>query len=236
MNAMPRIAGVDEAGRGPLAGPVVVAAVILDPARPIAGLDDSKKLSAKRRELLELQILERALEFAVIEVDAATIDSINILQATLQGMRLALEALMHAPDLALIDGNRLPQNLGCPARAIVGGDASVGAISAASIIAKVHRDRLMHAYDAIHPGYGFLSENVGFAERLAAEGITFNGPRPDHLRGFGLKHTAREIAERSGVPLLPGSGLLASADEPHYCVEQARFGAVKLPGKKRARF
>ena len=193
MNAMPRIAGVDEAGRGPLAGPVVVAAVILDPTRPIAGLDDSKKLSAKRRELLEPQILERALAFAVIEVDAPTIDSINILQATLQGMRLALEALMHAPDLALIDGNRLPQNLRCPARAIVGGDASVEAISAASIIAKVHRDRLMHAYDAIHPGYGF-AVHMGYptASHLAA--LRALGPCAIHRRSFAPVRAALQIA------------------------------------------
>ncbi len=183
MNAASRIAGVDEAGRGPLAGPVVVAAVILDPARPIAGLDDSKKLSAARRERLEPLILERALAYAVIEVDASTIDAINILQATLQGMRLALEALAHAPDLALVDGNRLPPNLRCPARAIVGGDASVEAISAASILAKVHRDRCMRAFDAVHPGYGF-AVHMGYPTPAHLAALRALGPCAIHRRSF----------------------------------------------------
>ena len=117
-------AGVDEAGRGPLAGPVVVAAVILDPARPIAGLADSKILSAARREALDAQIRERALAFSVIEIGVADIDSLNILQATLLGMSRALAALAPAPRLALIDGNRLPKDLCCTARAIVDGDAT----------------------------------------------------------------------------------------------------------------
>ena len=181
--AASHIAGVDEAGRGPLAGPVVVAAVILDPLKPIAGLADSKKLSASRRERLEPQILERAFAYAVIEVDAATIDSINILQATLLGMKRALDALVHAPDLALIDGNRLPRDLRCAARAIVGGDASVEAISAASILAKVHRDRLMSAYDAIHPGYGF-AVHMGYPTPAHLAALRTLGPCPIHRRSF----------------------------------------------------
>ncbi|MEO8741716.1 MAG: ribonuclease HII [Lysobacteraceae bacterium] len=178
-----RIAGVDEAGRGPLAGPVVVAAVILDPKRPIEGLADSKKLSANRRERLEPQILERAFAYAVIEVDAVTIDSINILQATLLGMKRALDALEYAPDLALIDGNRLPRDLCCAARAIVGGDATVDAISAASILAKVHRDRLMRAYDAIHPGYGF-AVHMGYPTPAHLAVLRTLGPCPIHRRSF----------------------------------------------------
>ncbi|HEV2606754.1 MAG TPA: ribonuclease HII [Xanthomonadaceae bacterium] len=183
MHAASRIAGVDEAGRGPLAGPVVVAAVILDPSRPIAGLADSKQLSARRRESLEPRIFECALACAVIEVDAAMIDSINILQATLRGMRLALEALQIAPDLALIDGNRLPQDLRCPARAMVGGDASVEAISAASILAKVHRDRCMHAFDAIHPGYGFAT-HMGYPTPSHLAALRVLGPCTIHRRSF----------------------------------------------------
>ena len=187
-----RIAGVDEAGRGPLAGPVVVVAVILDPARPITGLADSKQLSAKRREQLELQILERALAFAVIEVDAAMIDRINILQATLHGMRLALEALTHAPDFALIDGNRLPQDLRCPGRAIVGGDASVAAISAASILAKVHRDRRMRAFDAIYPGYGFAA-HMGYPTAAHCIALRALGPCAIHRRSFAPVRAALQI-------------------------------------------
>ena len=183
MKAASRIAGVDEAGRGPLAGPVVVAAVILDPARPIAGHDDSKRLSAKRREALESQILERAMACSVIEVDAAMIDAINILQATLRGMRLALEALLHAPDLALIDGNRLPRDLRCPARAIVGGDGSVDAIGAASILAKVHRDRCMRAFDAVHPGYGF-AVHMGYPTPAHLAALRELGPCAIHRRSF----------------------------------------------------
>ena len=183
MKATPRIAGVDEAGRGPLAGPVVVAAVILDPARPITGLDDSKRLSAKRREALEPLILERALACAVIEVDAAMIDTINILQATLRGMRLALDALRYAPDLALIDGNRLPRDLRCPARAIVGGDGSVDAIGAASILAKVHRDRCMRAFDVVHPGYGFAA-HMGYPTPAHLAALRDLGPCAIHRRSF----------------------------------------------------
>jgi ribonuclease HII len=178
-----RVAGVDEAGRGPLAGPVVVAAVILDPARPIAGLADSKQLSAARREQLEPQILAFALAFAIVEVDAETIDRINILQATLQGMRLALDALSTAPGHALIDGNRLPRELRCEATAIVGGDATVAAISAASILAKAHRDRLMRAFDATHPGYGFAA-HMGYPTPAHLVALKALGPCPIHRRSF----------------------------------------------------
>lgn len=176
-------AGVDEAGRGPLAGPVVVAAVILDPGRPIAGLADSKVLSATRREQLDALIRARALAFSVIEVDAAEIDRCNILQATLFGMTRALAALDPAPVLALIDGTHVPKNIQCSGRAIVGGDALELAISAASILAKVARDRLMCEMDARYPGYGF-AKHKGYPtpDHLAA--LRHLGPCPEHRRSF----------------------------------------------------
>ncbi|MBI2396477.1 MAG: ribonuclease HII [Xanthomonadales bacterium] len=180
---MKRRAGVDEAGRGPLAGPVVVAAVILDPARPIAGLADSKQLREAQRLALDGEIRARALAFCVIEVDAATIDRLNILQATLLGMRDALRGLAATPDEALIDGNKLPRDLPCPARAIVDGDALIAEISAASILAKVHRDRLLVELDAVHPGYGFAAhKGYPTAEHLAA--LERLGPCPAHRRSF----------------------------------------------------
>jgi ribonuclease HII len=177
------IAGVDEAGRGPLAGPVVVAAVILDPARPIEGLDDSKRLSAKRREQLYALIVERALAHAVVRVEAAEIDRINILQATLAGMCLALQGLTTAPALALIDGNRLPKTLPCPARAIIGGDASEPAISAASILAKVTRDRILVEYETRWPGYGF-ARHKGYPTAAHVAALQRLGPCPEHRRSF----------------------------------------------------
>lgn len=176
-------AGVDEAGRGPLAGPVVVAAVILDPARPIAGLADSKILSAARREALDAQIRERALAFSVIEIGVADIDSLNILQATLLGMSRALAALAPAPRLALIDGNRLPKDLCCTARAIVDGDATEPAIGAASILAKVARDRILCELDAIHPGYGF-ARHKGYPTPEHFAALERLGPCPAHRRSF----------------------------------------------------
>jgi ribonuclease HII len=178
-----RIAGVDEAGRGPIAGPVVVAAVILDPARPIPGLADSKQLSPGRRTALDIEIRQVALAFAVIVVPAATIDRINILQATLVGMREALLALAPAPERALVDGNRLPRDLPCMAEAVVGGDALEPAISAASILAKVHRDGLMDLLDARFPGYGFLRHR-GYPTPEHFEALERLGPCPEHRRSF----------------------------------------------------
>ena len=150
-------AGVDEAGRGPLAGPVVVAAVILDPRRRINGLADSKVLTPARREVLDARIRERAIAFSVVSIDVAEIDRINIFQATMLGMARALAALVPVPELALIDGNRVPRGTVCAARAIVDGDALERAISAASILAKVARDRLMVELGERFPGYGFAS-------------------------------------------------------------------------------
>ncbi|MBN8740040.1 MAG: ribonuclease HII [Lysobacterales bacterium 69-70] len=190
------VAGVDEAGRGPLAGPVVVAAVILDPARVIRGLDDSKYLSEERRGMLEPRIRERALAWSVIVVDAAEIDRINIFQATMLGMRRALAALATVPQLALIDGNHLPKQLPCPARAVIGGDASEPAISAASILAKVARDRLMLALDAEHPGYGF-ARHKGYPTPEHLQSLQQLGPCIQHRRSFA---PVRALLEPEPVP------------------------------------
>jgi len=177
------VAGVDEAGRGPLAGPVAVAAVILDPACPIEGLADSKQLSAKRREALYSLIVERAIAHAVVCVEAVEIDRVNILNATLSGMVRALELLAFVPSLALIDGNRLPKSLHCSARAIIGGDASEPAISAASIIAKVTRDRMMREMDTRWPGYGF-AQHKGYPTKDHVAALQRLGPCPEHRRSF----------------------------------------------------
>lgn len=176
-------AGVDEAGRGPLAGPVCVAAVILDPARPIAGLDDSKRLTARRRDILFNQIVERAAAFHVVMVSRAEIDRINILQATMQGMRRAVEGLAPAAEYVLVDGNRLPPGLSCPARAVIGGDHLHAVISAASILAKVTRDRYMIELDTRHPGYGFASHK-GYGVAAHLEALARLGPCPEHRRSF----------------------------------------------------
>jgi ribonuclease HII len=188
------VAGVDEAGRGPLAGPVAVAAVILDPAHPIDGLADSKQLSAERREALYPLIIERAAAHAIVCVEAAEIDRINILNATLAGMARALELLVLAPSLALIDGNRLPKSLPCPARAIVGGDASEPAISAASILAKVTRDRILCDYETRWPGYGF-ARHKGYPTREHIAALAQLGPCPEHRRSFA---PVREACLRFG--------------------------------------
>ncbi|MEO7198936.1 MAG: ribonuclease HII [Dokdonella sp.] len=177
------IAGVDEAGRGPLAGPVLVAAVILDPTRPIAGLADSKLLSPARREELALCIRASAHAFAICAVEVEEIDQLNILHATMAGMSRALRALAVLPELALIDGNRLPRDLPCRGRAVIGGDASEAAISAASILAKTERDRLMTAMDSIHPGYGF-ARHKGYSTAAHLVALRQLGPCPQHRRSF----------------------------------------------------
>lgn len=177
------LCGVDEAGRGPLCGPVVAAAVILDPARPIAGLDDSKKLTEKKRDALAPQIRERAHAWAVAEATVAEIDELNILHATMLAMRRAVEALGCLPDEVLVDGNRIPHGLTVSARAIVQGDALVAAISAASILAKTHRDALLREMDLRFPAYGF-AQHKGYAtaEHLAA--LRRLGPTAEHRRSF----------------------------------------------------
>jgi len=178
-----RIAGVDEAGRGPLAGPVVAAAVILDPGRPVAGLDDSKKLNAKLRARLEAEIRDRAIGFAVAEANVEEIDQLNILQATLLAMRRALESLPLRPSLALIDGNRLPEIDGMALRAVVGGDGREPAISAASILAKEHRDRIMLELDRSYPEYG-LARHKGYPTPAHLAVLRRIGPCPAHRRSF----------------------------------------------------
>lgn len=178
-----RVAGVDEAGRGPLAGPVAVAAVILDPARPIEGLDDSKKLSAARRDVLFDLIRARALAWQVTLVSAAEIDRINILQATFEGMRRCVAALAPVPVLVRIDGHQVPPGLGLAAEALVGGDGLDAAIGAASILAKVSRDRWMQALDTRHPGYGF-ARHKGYPTREHLEALDRLGPCPEHRRSF----------------------------------------------------
>jgi len=177
-----RVAGVDEAGRGPLAGPVVAAAVILDPARPIEGLDDSKKLSEAQRKALYAAIVERALAWSVVEIAPADIDRLNILQATLLGMQRAVEALDPPPDRALVDGNRAPR-LPCPLRTLVGGDALEPAISAASILAKVSRDRFMRTLHQRFPGYGF-DRHKGYPTADHLEALARLGPCEQHRRSF----------------------------------------------------
>ncbi|MFZ2853108.1 MAG: ribonuclease HII [Rhodocyclaceae bacterium] len=175
--------GVDEAGRGPLAGPVVAAAVILDPANPIAGLNDSKKLSAKRRELLAVEIRAKALAWAVAEASVEEIDRINILQASLLAMRRAVEALAIAPEHALIDGNRCPTLLQCTAEAIVGGDGKVASIAAASILAKTVRDAGMLELHAVYPQYGF-DRHMGYPTALHLAALREHGVSPIHRRSY----------------------------------------------------
>lgn len=178
------VAGVDEAGRGPLAGPVAVAAVILDPSRPrIRGLDDSKKLTQAKRESLYEKIVDRALAHCVVLVMADEIDRINIFQATMTGMCRALTGLSPAAHEAWIDGNALPRELPCTGRAIVGGDALEPAISAASILAKVSRDRWMVELDREYPGYGF-ADHKGYATPAHLDALKRLGPCPQHRRSF----------------------------------------------------
>lgn len=177
-----RVAGVDEVGRGPLAGPVVAAAVILPPQPEIAGLTDSKRLTQKRREQLDVQIRERAECFAIACASVEEIDRINILQASLLAMQRAVSGLAKAPMHVLVDGNHLPE-LPCDAQAVVGGDARFDCISAASIIAKVHRDRLMLELHERYPQYGFAS-NKGYPSREHREALQRFGACPVHRRSF----------------------------------------------------
>lgn len=176
------LAGVDEAGRGPLAGPVLAAAVMLHPDRPIVGLDDSKRLSARRREALFDVILDQALCCSVAEATVEEVDRLNILQATLLAMQRAVAGLRLRPTQVLVDGNQLPV-LDVPAEALVRGDAYVPAIAAASIVAKVQRDRWCRQADADWPQYGFARhKGYGTAAHLAA--LQTHGPSPWHRRSF----------------------------------------------------
>jgi ribonuclease HII len=176
------VAGVDEVGRGPLAGPVVAAAVILHPDRPIEGLVDSKKLSEKRREQLSELIREQAHSWCLGRAEVEEIDRINILQASLLAMKRAVEGLPSLPDLALVDGKHAPQ-LTCRVDTVIGGDALVESISAASIIAKVARDREMVELDNRYPGYG-LARHKGYPTKQHLEGLQTLGVSPIHRRSF----------------------------------------------------
>ncbi|MBL8446884.1 MAG: ribonuclease HII [Zoogloeaceae bacterium] len=177
------ICGVDEAGRGPLCGPVMAAAVILDPRRPILGLADSKKLSAARRDRLASEIRTHALAWSVAEASVEEIDRLNILQASLLAMQRAVSALDPRPAEAWIDGNRCP-SLSMPARAIVGGDALEPAISAASILAKTARDALLVELDRSYPEYG-LAAHKGYPTAAHLAALRRHGPAPIHRRSFG---------------------------------------------------
>lgn len=193
--AVTLIAGVDEAGRGPLAGPVFAAAVILSPDRPIAGLRDSKKLSARQRERLAAEIREKALCFAITEASVDEIDRRNILQATLQAMRAAVEALAVTPGRVLVDGNQRPPIPHLPVQTLVGGDDREPAIAAASILAKTARDALMLDYARQYPGYGF-EQHKGYGTRQHLEALRTLGPSPVHRRSFAP--VARALAEAGG--------------------------------------
>ena len=188
-----RVAGVDEAGRGPLAGPVVAAAVILDPSRPVPGARDSKKLSPARREALAILVRERALAWSVALASVEEIDSLNILQASLLAMRRAIQALAPAAEFALIDGLHVPE-LSIGARAIVGGDASEPAISCASILAKTHRDAILRDLDRVHPGYGF-AEHFGYPTARHRERLRALGPCAAHRRTYAPVREALAAAE-----------------------------------------
>lgn len=195
------IAGIDEAGRGPLAGPVIAAAVILDPARPIAGLADSKTLSPSARVVLEQQIRAKALSFALGRAEVEEIDTLNILNASLLAMRRAVLALSIQPALAQVDGTHCPW-LPCPVEAIVRGDSTIACISAASILAKVARDREMHELDRLYPGYG-LARHKGYPTRAHHEALIRLGVSPVHRRSFA---PVRRCFSLPHLPPLVGEG------------------------------
>ncbi|MCI2046713.1 MAG: ribonuclease HII [Faecalibacterium sp.] len=176
-------AGVDEAGRGPLCGPVAVGACILDPEKPISGVNDSKKLSEKKREALYTEITEKALAWKVVFVGPEEIDRVNILQATMEGMCEAVEGLAIVPNLVLIDGNRVPEALNIPAQYVIKGDGTSASIAAASILAKVSRDRYMRELDKQFPQYQ-LAKHKGYPTKLHYELIAQYGIQPFYRRSF----------------------------------------------------
>lgn len=183
--AMPAVlcAGVDEAGRGPLAGPVFAAAVILDGDAPIEGLNDSKKLTALRRDELALEIRERAMSWSIASATVAEIDEFNILRATMLAMRRACEGLRLAPQQVLVDGNQVPGGLACAAQYVIGGDAKVPSISAASILAKTARDTYCDDMHRRYPDYGF-DRHKGYATALHLQRLLDLGPCDEHRRSF----------------------------------------------------
>lgn len=176
------LAGVDEVGRGPLAGPVITAAVMLDCRHTITGLADSKQLTAKKRQLLDLEIRRHALCYSIGRADVNEIDQLNILQATMLAMQRAVAGLTTRPNKVMVDGNRVP-DLPCEAEAIVGGDGLVAEISAASIVAKVYRDSLMADLHRQYPQYGF-DKNKGYPTRMHREALLQYGAAPCHRRSF----------------------------------------------------
>jgi ribonuclease HII len=183
MNLSPYLeAGVDEAGRGPLAGPVVVAAVILPTVHDLLWLDDSKRVTAKRREQLAPRIEDQAIAFAVEFVAVDEIDRVNILQATMNGMQRAVEGLDPSPQRAMIDGNRAPR-LSCEVKTVIGGDRLIASISAASILAKVYRDRLMISMHCLYPAYGF-DRHKGYPTAHHLDRLKVLGPCPIHRKSF----------------------------------------------------
>lgn len=197
------VAGVDEVGRGPLCGPVVTAAVILDPSRPIRGLNDSKKLGEARREALFDEICEKALAWCIGRAEVEEIDRLNILHATMLAMQRAVEGLCVMPRLALIDGNRCPQ-LSVPTAAVVKGDSQVPAIAAASILAKVSRDREMQTMDLLYPGYG-LAAHKGYPTAEHLDALTRLGPTRIHRRSFAPVRAAFEALAQSAQPTATGA-------------------------------
>ena len=192
-----RVAGVDEAGRGPLAGPVVAAAVILDDNNPVEGLRDSKRLTAARRDRLFDEIREKALAWSVASASVAEIDTINILQATLVAMQRAVDGLLPKAEFVFIDGNRCPA-LACPTQAVIKGDDRVAAISAASIIAKVTRDREMQSLDEQYPGYG-LAQHKGYPSKAHLAALESLGITEIHRRSYAPVRKMLEKSAGSGV-------------------------------------
>ena len=192
------VAGVDEAGRGPLAGPVVAAAVILRDDLVIEGLRDSKQLAPARRETVAALIRERALAFALGSADVAEIDALNVLRASLLAMSRAVTALEIAPQQVLVDGNQLPE-LSCEARAVVGGDRLVPAVSAASVLAKVARDAMMAELDLLYPQYGF-ARHKGYATEAHRAALKQHGPSPEHRRTFAPVRDVLKARVRRAFP------------------------------------
>jgi ribonuclease HII len=191
------VCGVDEAGRGPLAGPVFAAAVILDPARPIDGLRDSKKLTEARRDELAIQIKANALAWSIAQCSEGEIDTLNILQATMLAMRRAVEGLKTAPTLALIDGNRCPV-ISIRSEAIVKGDDKVPAISAASILAKTARDAALLALHQLYPHYGF-DQHKGYPTEMHLERLRMHGVSPVHRRSYAPVRVLLDLPEETSL-------------------------------------
>lgn len=226
------VAGIDEVGRGPLAGPVVAAAVILPKGCKIEGVDDSKKLSAKKREALYDIIIEKAVAYGIGMVSNEEIDEINILQATYEAMRQALDKLEVQPDVILVDAVTIPR-VGTPQKAIVKGDSKSISIGAASIVAKVYRDRIMEAYEDIYPGYGF-SSNKGYGAKVHVEALLEKGLTPIHRRSFVKKILSASDSRTKGIA---GEEIAAHEMKKmgYEIIEKnyhSRFGEIDIIAKK----